>query len=243
MFLLTLLQFYPMTESAILSSFKSVVPTKITSFLIVIVSEIYDRSSSTVISVTALTALWSASKGFLAIIKGLNSVYDIDETRNYIKLRFIATFYTLIFACILMITLAILVFGNKIYIWVTTKVPVLNELAIIVISLRTIGGLLVLSLFFLLLYNVMPDRTSRIMSELPGAVLAASGWMLFSYLYSYYIDNMGNFSYIYGSLTAVVLLMLWLYFCMYILFIGAEINVFLLSNHKYVTWMKDKESK
>ncbi|BCN29823.1 YihY/virulence factor BrkB family protein [Anaeromicropila herbilytica] len=240
MFLLTLLQFVPMSESTILHSFSTVAPIKITSFLVVLVSDMYSRSTTTIISVTAITALWSASKGFMALIKGLNSVYGIDETRNYFKLRFISAIYTVVFAFMLIITLVILVFGNRLYIWIVTKVPMLNNLAIVVISLRTFVGLLVLTLFFLLLYNVMPDRTSRILAELPGAVIAASGWMLFSYLFSYYIDNMGNFSYIYGSLTAVVLLMLWLYFCMYILFIGAEINVFLLSNRKYVKWMQNR---
>lgn len=241
MFLLTLLQFFPITENFLLKSITSVIPMKINSLIIVIITEIYDKSSSTVISITALTALWSASRGFLAIINGLNSVYDIDETRNYMKLRIISTFYTLIFACMLLVTLAILVFGNRLYLWVTTKIPVLNELAVIIISLRTIVGLVVLTCFFLLLYNVMPDRTSRILTELPGSIVAAVGWMSFSYLYSFYIDNLENFSYIYGSLTAIVLLMLWLYFCMYILFIGAEVNVLLLSNKRFVTYMRNRE--
>ena len=74
---------------------------------------------------------------------------------------------------------------------------------------------------------VLPNRKSHIFRELPGAIITAGGWLLFSYLFSYYIDNMGNYSYTYGSLAALAICMLWLYFCMYILFIGAEINMIL----------------
>lgn len=237
MFLLTLLQYLPITEDTLISLFSNVGPSVVNSLLVLITSEIYAKASGTVISVTVITALWSASKGFLAIVKGLNSVYGIKESRNYIKLRIISTIYTLIFAIILIITLGFLVFGNKLYLWVTDKLPFLNDFALLVISFRTIVGLLLLAAFFLLLYKVIPNRKTKIIAELPGALIAASGWMGFSYLYSFYIDHIGNFSYMYGSLTAIVLLMLWLYFCMYILFIGAEINDF-LSNNSIVKFLK-----
>jgi membrane protein len=129
----------------------------------------------------------------------------------------------------LVITLSILVFGNQLFLWIQGKIPVLSELALFIISIRTIVGLCLLTLFFLLLYVVIPNRKTRVFQELPGAFISAVGWMGFSYLFSYYVDNMGNYTNTYGSLTAVVIFMLWFYFCMYILFIGAEINVVLYS--------------
>lgn len=227
MFLLTLVQYVTITESSLLTIFTNIVPSKANALMVTIITDLYKKSSGTITSITAISALWSASRGFIAIIKGLNSVYGIDETRSYLKIRVISTLYTLVFAVMLVVTLAFLVFGNKLYLWIITKIPVLNDLALLVISLRTIVGLLLLAGFFLLIYIVIPNRNSTILTELPGALLTASGWMSFSYLYSFYIDNMGNYSYMYGSLTAIVLLMLWLYFCMYIMFIGAEVNVFL----------------
>ena len=96
-------------------------------------------------------------------------------------------------------------------------------------SLRTVIGFAILIIFFLILFLAIPNRKSSILDELPGAIIAAAGWMIFSYLYSFYIDNIGSFSNMYGSLTTIVFLMLWLYFCMYILFFGAEINNILAS--------------
>lgn len=225
MFLLTLIQYLPFTKGDLLITFSGIIPDAFESLLITLIEEIYDKASGTVISITVITALWSASKGFVAIVKGLNSVYGIDETRNYIKLRLISIFYTLTFAGMIIVSLGFLVFGNRIYLWVSDKFNLLNDLALLIISLRTVVGFCVLILFFMALYLYIPNRKSKFIKELPGAIITAGGWMGFSYLYSFYIDNMGNYSYMYGSLTAIVLLMVWLYACMYIMFIGAELNV------------------
>lgn len=241
MFLLTLVQYMPVTESDLLKILTSVIPDVIKSLVVTLVQEIYDKASGTIISITIITALWSASKGFFAIVKGLNSVYGITETRNYIKLRLISIFYTLIFAVMLIVSLGFLVFGNRIYIWISGRFAFLNELALLIISLRTVVGLCVLVVFFTALYLFIPNRKSNFMRELPGAVLTAAGWMGFSYLYSFYIDNMGNHSYMYGSLTAIVLLMIWLYACMYMMFIGAEVNVIFAGSGLTKLFQKKKQ--
>ncbi len=229
MLLLTLLQYLPITEETLRTTLTQIFPSSINSLIAGIITEIYKKASGTIISITAISALWSASRGILAIVSGLNSVYGIKETRSYLKLRIISSIYTFVFAVMIIITLAILVFGNRLYIWIESKIPMLSNLALIIISIRTIAGLLILTLFFLLMYMVIPNRSTSIYKELPGALVSAAGWMGFSYLYSFYIDNMNNYSNMYGSLTAIVLFMLWFYFCMYILFIGGEINVVLSS--------------
>lgn len=206
--------------------------------IIISITEIYDTTNTgTLISITAITALWSAGKGFLAIMKGLNSVYEIRETRNYFLLRIISACYTLIFAIMIIATMVLFVFGNRLYFWIEQKFPVLSDTALVIISLRTILGLIVLIVFFIIIYIVIPNRKSKIMTELPGAMLCAGGWMGFSYAFSYYIDNFSNYTLMYGSLTAIVLFMLWMYFCMYLLFIGAEFNL-LFENKSFVQKLK-----
>lgn len=229
MLLLTGIQYLPFTESTMLTTLTNIFPSTIHPLIINIVTEIYNKASGTILSITAITALWSASRGILAIVSGLNSVYGIRETRNYFKLRFISTLYTLIFAILMIITLVILVFGNRLYFWIENKFPLLRDYALVIISMRTVVGLCILTIFFLILYIFIPNRKTKIYKELPGALITAAGWMGFSYLYSFYIDNMGNYSNMYGSLTVVVLFMLWFYFCMYLLFIGGEVNIVLSS--------------
>ena len=238
MLLLSILQFFPIAESSMLRIFTEIFPTAIHSLIISIITEIYDSAASTtIISVTVITTLWSAGKGFLAVMRGLNSVYEINETRNGLLLRAIAALYTLIFAVMVLVTMTLFVFGNRLYFWIERKLPVFVDTALVIISLRTIVGLIVLIIFFLIIYTVIPNRKTKLMSQMPGAMLCSGGWMGFSYAFSFYIDNYSNYASTYGSLTAVVLFMLWLYFCMYILFLGAEFNL-LFENKAFLQKVK-----
>ena len=226
MFLLSIVPFFSIEESTVLRLVKQVFPNAFNSLIVLVVTEVYQKTGSgTLISITAITALWSAGKGFLAIMKGLNSVYDIEETRKSIILRIISTIYTLVFAIMLIATIILFVFGNKLYLWIEARFPVLQDLALLIISVRTIVGLIILLIFFLVIYTAIPNRKTKISKELPGALVCAGGWMGFSYAFSFYIDHYSNYASMYGSLTTIVLFMLWMYSCMYILFIGAEINV------------------
>lgn len=229
MFLLTLIRYLPITESNIMIIIDYMFPNNISPMFIRVIAEAYDKGSATIMSITAVTALWSASRGFIALARGLNCVYGIKETRGYLKTRIASALYTLVFALILVITLVFLVFGNRLYVWLGDVFPIIKDTALIIISLRAVVGLAILVIFFIILFLAIPNRKSKLMDELPGAIVAAGGWMGFSYLYSFYIDNMANMSNTYGSLAAIIFLVLWLYFCMYILFIGGEINDVLAS--------------
>lgn len=238
MLLLSIVPYFQILESNSLEFFTQIFPTAVDSMVVSIINDIYDQATSgTLISVTAITTLWSAGKGFLAIMKGLNSVYEIKETRHGILLRVISALYTLVFAIMVIVTMVLFVFGNRLFLWIEQKIPILTDMALVIISLRTILGLIILLIFFLLIYVVIPNRKTKIMNELPGAMVCSAGWMGFSYAFSYYIDNFSNYSSMYGSLTAVVLFMLWMYFCMYILFIGAEVNL-LFENKAFVNKLK-----
>lgn len=227
MFLLTLLHYLPFTIENIYSITGNLLPEIINTILKSVINELTAKYSGALLSVTVITTLWSASRGMLALLRGLNAVYQKKETRNYFILRTVATFYTLVFSLLLIVTLILLVFGNQLYQFIIAKIPLLEDLALLIMSMRSLATMTLLTVTFLLLYLFLPNRKSKLFAELPGAVLTAGGWLGFSYLFSFYIDNLSNFSYLYGSLTALAVCMLWLYACMYILFIGAEVNMVL----------------
>ena len=227
MFLLTLLNYLPISPEDLRTFISGIFPATVNNFLNTVFSELVKKASGTVLSVTVVAALWSASRGMLSLVRGLNAVYGHKETRNYFLVRSVSMLYTLGFAALLIITMLLLVFGNQLYEFIIRSLPLLGDLALIIMSIRTLVTMAVLTAFFLLFYLVIPNRKSTLLKELPGAVLAAGGWLMFSYLFSFYIDNMSGLSYTYGSLTTLAICMLWLYFCMYILFLGAEINMLL----------------
>ena len=240
MLLLTLLNYIPLPQNETGGLVAGILPETVTNFVNGLLAEIHVNASGTLISVTAITALWAASKGLLAVRRGMNSVYENTESRNFIVIRFYSIIETLAFIILLIVMLVIMVFGNTLYEWLSASSPVISEILALIIDMRGIAGLAVLILFFDLVYITMPDRRGNFFKELPGAVLTAIGWIGFSYLYAFYVDNIANYSSVYGSLTTIVLLMVWLYICMYMLFIGAEVNCMLNETN---LWDKFKSKK
>lgn len=226
MLLLTLLKYLPYFSDGTAMIEFDMLPKEINVFVTAMLNEIIEKSTGAVLSVTAVTTLWSASKGVYSIMQGLTSAYSIEEERSYFKMRFLSVVYTAILVVMLIAALGFLVFGNTIYQALITYLPIAAEnIRIISRGIKWLLGFGVLVLMFVMLYIAMPNRKSTVLQELPGALVSAVGWIAFSYFYSFYIDNFSNYANVYGSLTAVVLLMLWLYFCMYIMLLGAEVNV------------------
>ena len=177
--------------------------------------------------VSVATALWSASKGIYGITMGLDSVYRVEEKRSSLLIRLRSTLYTLAFIVILIAVLGLLVFGGVLHDKLLDSFPDFAGWLFVIKTFRFVFLLLVLLVFFTLTYKFLPNMRIRFADVFPGAVIASIGWLGFSYIYSLYIDNYNINSSVYGSLAAVVLLLLWLYSCMNILLAGALVNSWL----------------
>ena len=219
--LLTLVRYTPVTKADVMTAVYEVFPKTIRATMISIVNEVYNQSRA-VIPLTALMTMWSAGRGVLAITNGLNCIHEEIETRNYIFLRIRAAFYTVLFIIAIVLSLVLLGFGNSISMFVNEHVPIFRYVTDFIIEIRTVTTLLVLIVFSTCIY------------QFPGAVFTAFGWTLASFIFSVYMDIFKGFSNMYGSLTTIVLIMLWLYFCMYVMLLGGEINV-LVEEHLDIT--------
>ncbi|MCI8837802.1 MAG: YihY/virulence factor BrkB family protein [Hungatella sp.] len=225
MLLLTLIQFIPaINKSDVLELLVSIMPDMLDALVIGIVDELYTKSPATVVSLSAIVAIWSASRGMLGIERGLNRVYESPQPRGYIIRRLICSGYTVLFVAACIASLLLLVLGGSIQRLIIRIFPVVSAFARYVISFRSFLALAVLVIVFTGLYTLVPVRSHSMKSQIPGALFSTLGWIVFSGLFSIYFNNFSNYSYMYGSLTAVVVLMLWLYICICILLIGAELN-------------------
>lgn len=224
MLMLTLIRYLPFSQEDLHTFLAELLPDELDQFLNEIVGELYGQTGKALLPLTILSTLWAASKGFVALLQGLDMAYEVKHRRNYPLLRLASVLYTVVFLLFVVAALCILVFGNSLAGWLHERFPQLRRIAWGVLSWRNLVGGLLLFFFFLLIYRALPRRHTRLAAEIPGAVLSTVGWIGFSYLFSYYIDHFGNYANLYGSLTAVVLVILWLYACVYILLIGAEIN-------------------
>ena len=222
--LLTLVRYTPITKADVMSAVIRVFPSSVESMITTIVNQVYNQSMG-IIPVTILVALWSAGKGVLAITTGLNCIYGCRETRNYVFLRIRSTIYTMMFLLVIILLLVLSVFGNTLNIFIAEHIPLVKNVADWLIEVRIVITPIVLMIFSLLIYKFLPNRRDKILRQLPGAVFAAIGWMIVSWIFSVYVDVFRGFSSMYGSLTTIMLIMMWMYFCMYCILIGGELNV------------------
>ncbi len=184
----------------------------------------YDNTSGITLGLSVVTTLWSAGRGVYGLIAGLNAVYEREENRGYLQTRLLSVVYTFLFLLVLILTLGFHVFGTKLLIVLKSiqgRTPT-------VVGLRFFLLLILQTGIFTLLYMVLPNGKNRFWDSLPGALLASSGWLVFSDLYSVYVERFAHLSNVYGSVYAVALSLLWLYFCMAILFYGGALNRLLM---------------
>lgn len=190
------------------------------------------NSTGTVLGLSALTALWSASRGIYGLLRGLNAVYDVWENRGYFYTRAISMVYTFLFCIVLILTLVLHVFGNAI---LGRLSMVDNPVVIFLVDLVDVRFFLLLilqSLIFTLMYMVLPNGRNGFADSLPGGILSSMGWLVFSDLFSIYVEHFNRYSLIYGSVYALALGMLWLYCCLSILFYGGALNHWLSRREK-----------
>lgn len=221
--LLTMVPYTPLTQDIIVRAVREIFPKSFSYLIESIVYQLYNQSGA-IIPVSIVATFWSAGRGVLAMTGGLNEVYSTHESRGYIFLRIRSAIYTVLFIITIIGSLSMLVFGNRISLFVNTHAPLVSYVTDFIIKIRTVFVPLILALFSTLIYRFLPNHKVRMKRQLLGAVFTAVGWMFISYIFSVYLDIFTGFSDMYGSMTTIVLIMLWLYMCMYIMLLGGELN-------------------
>lgn len=192
----------------------------------------YRNTSGAVVSLSALTGLWSASRGIYGLLTGLNAIYGVKENRGYVYTRGISVFYTFLFLLMLLATLVLNVFGTTLLQWLPFKNLTLLQFLWDIVDWRFILMLLLQTGLFTAMFMALPNRKNTFRQSLPGALLASVGWLVFSDLFSVYVENFSGYANIFGSVYAVALSMLWLYFCISIVFYGGALNQYLIMRKK-----------
>lgn len=248
--ILTLATYLPFTQQDVLNLLMSVIPKEFAVYVSDILSDLYGRAGSIVISISVIATLWSASKGIMALIDGFNSMYRLRQESSYFKTRIMALMYTVLFIIFFAVIMSVYVTVSHYYgIYIRNVIEWGSVLERILWFVRYLLGWLLFYTFILMLYVILPggfglpmgkeehvNLGKRVKSQMPGAAFCSVAWLVISRLVVLYMQHFSNFSVMYGSLAGIVVLMLWLYFCMYSLFVGAVIN-YLLSKG-YLTQVK-----
>ena len=225
--LLGLLRYTTLDMSSLIGAVEGFLPEALLPYAEDLLRSIYANSSGVLLSLSALASLWSASRGVQGLLTGLNAVYGTDDDRSWLSTRLLCVGYTFAFLLVLVLTLALHVFGRQIIAaFSTSPIPFLRFLADVV-DLRFFLLLGLQTALFTAIYTVFPNRPCRPADSVPGALLASLGWLVFSNLFSLYIDYFGDHTHLYGQVYTMALSMLWLYCCLCIVYFGGAVNRFL----------------
>ena len=221
--ILTMTKYVGIKQETLFYVFNTLMPSNILNDNILgIVKEVYSKSLGTV-TISAIVVLWSAGKGFFALCKGLNAAYEIENINN-IKHRIRSLILTIIFIALTVLTLVLLVFGNSINNILQEKFNIFSNVINILINCKSVIIITALAIVFTLMYKFIPKHKYKIKHQILGAIFAAISCTCISVFYSIYVNVNTGFSIMYGSLTTVVLAMMWIYACMFSILLGATLN-------------------
>ena len=229
--ILSLLRFTGLQVASLVEVLSNLIPEALMPTVAELVLSTYENSSAGLVGVSALTAIWSASKGIYGLLTGLNTVYGVAEDRGWFYTRFISVLYTFLFFGLVILTLIVHVFGGTILELLPISRMRLFRILTGIIDFRFVLLLAVQTAVFVLIFAFLPNGRNRIRDTLPGAVISSLGWLTLSDLFSMYVENFASLSNIYGSVYTLALAMLWLYCCLSMIFYSAAFNQY-LEDHK-----------
>ncbi len=223
-FMLSLLPYLPLNTEQIYHFVHDYAPPELAELFTVTVLEVIAEPKGGLLSFGILATIWTSSNGINALIRALNKAHNTDETRSFIKLRFMSILLTIGFVLVIFVTLLLPVFGNVILTSIDQIFGLPDTTVVNLNRLRWFIGIAIMTAVLMVLYTIGPNKKLNFHRVLYGALFATISWQLISLGFSFYISNFNNYTATYGSLGGVIILMMWFYLSGLILVIGGEIN-------------------
>lgn len=177
-----------------------------------------------VVSISVIGALWASSRGIRSLMLSLNMAYEVKETRNYFLVKLIDIIYTILIIIGIVFLLTLPNIGKEFLDYIDQYFTINHKFIELIGFIKVVALPLTIVFIISTLYMLLPNKKQAFKKVIPGTIFTAIGWTILSYLFSIFINYIANFSVIYGSLSAIIILMLWLYFSSIILILGGELN-------------------
>ena len=177
-----------------------------------------------VLSLSVVGALWASSRGIRALMLSLNMAYEVKETRNYFVVKLIDILYTLLIIIGIVFLLTLPNIGREFLRYIDTYITIDPRLIELIGIFKLTALPVTIVLIISTLYMLLPNKKQPFKKVVPGTIFTVIGWTILSYLFSLFVNYIANYSLIYGSLSTIIILMLWLYFSSIILILGGELN-------------------
>ena len=213
----------------VLNFLSSVAPSEAINLLKKVLSEVMIFEHGGLIAIIGFSIVLGLSSNIFAVImKGLNRAYGLQETRSFIHTRILSIIMLFINAFLLFVCTNLIVFGKVILEFVLTYVALPPEVIHWFLVTRWPVSFIALYLMTFINYYFLPCITKhnkyRRKSILAGTLFFSVFWLLGSWLFSMYLDNLNTYNRVYGTIGAFAILMVWLYYTSIVLLIGGEMN-------------------
>jgi len=223
-FLFSLLSFTNIPQSQLMNLVFSFFPTDVAIVTRTIIENVLSTRNATLLTVGALVTIWSSSSGINAVRKGLYKAYRKFEDRPIWQVIVVNLISTIGLALILFITIIFLVSGEVLGEQVFKLLSISSSFEIVWNLIRLLVPLITMAAVFTILYMLIPYRKVRIIEILPGTIFTIVGWVTISLLFSFFVNNFTNYANVYGSISGIILLLVWLNLSCLFLLLGGEIN-------------------
>lgn len=233
LFSITLMGYLPLDQDILLNLLSSVAPAESMDFISTNLAEIVNNQNTGILSFSIIGTLWSASNGVNAITRALNQAYQVEENRSFFIGRIIAIIMTVSMIAVIVVAILLQVLGRTIGIYLFSLFGLTEDFIKLWEMLRWSISSLVFFTAFLFLYKFAPNHKVYFKEAAVGAVFATLCWQIVSYGFSHFVNTLGNYSATYGSLGAVIILMIWFYISGFIIILGGVINA-ILENYKQI---------
>jgi len=237
-FLITLLPYLNLDESQVFLFVREYAPDSVYQLIKSTIDEILKNRNGGLLSIGLLATIWSASKGMNALTKALNRSYFVEETRSFLVARGMSVLFTIALIGVLVVALVLPVFGQQIGTLLFSYFGLEEGFMKLWGSLRWILPPILIFVVFSATYWAVPNMKIHLKSVFPGALFATVGWIVTSLAFSFYVGNYANYSKTYGSIGAIIVLMLWLYFSAIILMLGGQLNAVLTERKQAINAKK-----
>ncbi len=213
----------------ILLALSNIMPRQAMALLKSVMEETMIFNHGTLLAVLGIiTAIVLSTNGVAVVLKGLNRAYKVEETRSFIYTRILSFLMVFVNVLVLFLTINIIIFGKVIIMFLVAHFNMSKGVAITILTLRWPVAFLALYLMAFLSYYILPDlkgnENFKRKSALPGTVFFTTFWLVGSWGFSIYVNNLSTYNLVYGTIGAFFILMIWLYYTSILLLIGGEIN-------------------
>ncbi|MCQ2416456.1 MAG: YihY/virulence factor BrkB family protein [Oscillospiraceae bacterium] len=219
-------------EDTLVRVVKLLLPAEYQTLGINLIDGYYNENIGSAKIILIIFLIWTSSRLIQALMNGFNSAYGITENRSQTVLRLVGCLYTVALCTMMVVLIAMYALGSSLIVLMTRYIPDWYFFELVIKLIRNLASPALLFFIFWLSYALLPSRSARFRGEEPGALVSALVWRGAADLYGVFLKlSLSRYSYVYGSLAGVVMILIWLYTCVYIWFIGAELNCW-IRRHK-----------